>query len=375
MKKLTTFEAFGRFSKQGYHSNHFVWFLAGVDFFEVENWLFAVKKQGNVLLIVLDPLPPESENNGFKGMEDSALVLCKALGAKYSVFVCVYEELSKHLIQTGYARLDIGKDIWLKVSGWSPRGNSAKGVRAGRNQATKKSVRVVKWEGASLNREQISYLETLASRFLKKHWFILNSFLNAVKPSAYAAERNYYIAINKNEEIEGYLVASPIPAEKSIFFEDIILAENAINGVSELLCCSAISDLETVGMNQVSLGIVLGSPQIKKDKVSFPAPVRFFLNAIVPMLDKTLGWSGLQTFRMRFTPYESRSIFLAVKSVNGVRLNTWEWLNIAFRLFRAFNPKTKTYSLKDIKTAPLFNSFNLTGVLQFASWLFSFIDF
>jgi len=150
----------------------------------------------------------------------------------------------------------VGAAPYFDLQTWNPRGDSAKKLRAGVNQARRAGVEIeiapdlsesLKSETAQL------CIDWLGSRTAATTF----GWLVALDPFMHAEHKKYFAArINGN--LIGFLAASPIPARKGWYLEDVISDPNAPQGTATFLVVEALKRLKEEGQSYPQLVIIDG---------------------------------------------------------------------------------------------------------------------
>src|SRR5207249_7276618 len=134
-----------------------------------------------------------------------------------------------------------------------PRGDSAKKLRAGVNQAHRAGVEVEMIPDGideSLKRETAR---------LCMHWLDTRragttfGWLVALDPFLHSEYKKYFAA-RLNGRLIGFLAASPIPARKGWYLEDVLQEPDAPRGTATLLVFEALTKLKLEGVDLATLG-------------------------------------------------------------------------------------------------------------------------
>ena len=224
-----------------------------------------------------------------------------------------------------------------------PRGNSAKGVRAARNQAQKRGVKVEWMRGADLRPDQVRELTEIWSEWDRRFLFQLAGYLLPSSPLTFREQRNYFFASTENR-IEGALVTSPIRGIAGAYFEDLILRADAVSGTGEVLTLNALENLPVAGIEWASLGqVTLSDPAeaIRELPEALRSPGSLFLRLIgtfAPLVGFLYDSRGIELFRKRFGPREWRISYLCIARLEG-KVGLSDWLRVSVGLTLAHAPR------------------------------------
>ncbi len=336
-----------RFFQDGVNSSHFIWLVGQFEFYETfRGWVFAYVKVGRLTLIALEPMvsPGEMNYHHFSSQFSEFQTETKSTTC---AFVAINEVFREQLVASGFYGMEIGQEPWLNLANYQPRGNAAKGVRAARNQAVRAGVCVSEWKfeksNVDANREASliddakvrTEIDDIHREWLNITLFQFTDFLMASDPHLHSEKRRYFIA-KKGDRIEGCLIATPIPAKRSYFFEDLYFRSTIARGVTELLVLQAIETLKSEGVEAVSLGIV-SMVNLKEDRVAPPASS---LVKALPFLRKIskafYNAGGIDLFRKRFRPDSYLPVYLFINDRSG-----FVWFQAALAISKAHKTRLR----------------------------------
>src|SRR5882762_11632237 len=172
---------------------------------------------GRVWLAAGDPLAP---------LEDMA-ELARQFGAfakrknRVVAFVPTSAEFARRLIPNDFKAVKVGASPYFDLQTWDPRGDSAKKIRAGVNQARRAGVTV------EVIPEGIDELLKKETAQLCLHWLGARrsattfGWLIALDPFLHS-EYKKYSAARVNGRLVGFVAGSPIPKRKGWYLEDVI---------------------------------------------------------------------------------------------------------------------------------------------------------
>lgn len=180
-------------------------------------------------------------------------------------------------------------------------------LKAQLNRARNKQVIVSEWtvERASRNPELLRCLrEWLATRsFPTLHFLVEPMTLERLY------DRRIFVAERQNEVI-GFVVASPIPQRDGWLIEQIIRGRNAVNGTSELMIDAAVRALAAGGCEFLTLGL---SPLSRRAVVQAePSPfwLRILLKWVRAHGRRFYNFDGLDAFKTKFHPESWEPVFV-----------------------------------------------------------------
>ena len=204
---------------------------------------------GRVWLVAGDPLAP---------LEDMA-ALARQFAAfakrknRVVAFVPTSAEFARLITPNNFMAVKVGASPCFDLKTWNPRGDCAKKLRAGVNQARRAGVEVEMISGGvdeSLKKETaqlcMSWLSSRRSATTFGWLMALDPFLHS--------EYKKYFAARVNGKLVGFLAASPIPARKAWYLEDVLREPDAPQGTATLLVVEALAKLKAEGVALATLG-------------------------------------------------------------------------------------------------------------------------
>ena len=329
-------EAYRDFKTLGSNSSHFVWFLAGLQFYKTKNqYVFAYLVLGEVTLFALEPLSPLDEAS----FQDAWQEVLDFLQPKISAFLSVDDQFLKNLKAVGFEGFRIGSEPWVKLSESLPKGNAGKGVRSARNQAVKAGLRVEEWSADEIKSkpEKGKLILTIYKEWEQVRWLSLKGFTLSTDPFFKMEDRRYFFIISK-KQVEGYLIASPIPKLNSYYLEDLVLRRNASRGAGELLTLEAMTALHLQGFSEASLGVVAAANAKKDENMNLPPLVRFLLITVPAQISSFYNFEGMAVYRKRFKPHRWSNVYLAARSQESKGMDSLSWFKVFIAVFRALKP-------------------------------------
>ncbi len=252
---------------------------------------------GRVWLAAGDPLAP------LEDMAELATQFAAFAKRKNRVvaFVPASAEFARMVAPRDFTAVKVGASPFFDLKTWNPRGDSAKKIRAGVNQSRRAGVKVEAVGdniGASLKKETAQ---------LCMHWLgnrraaTTFGWLVALDPFLHADYKKYFAA-RVNGKLVGLLAASPIPARKAWYLEDVLRELDAPQGTATLLVVEALATLKAEGASLATLGT---SPLVTDGPNDVPTEHRMVARAL-EMASRRLGtfynFEGLRRFKGKFVP-------------------------------------------------------------------------
>jgi lysylphosphatidylglycerol synthetase-like protein (DUF2156 family) len=253
---------------------------------------------GSVWLAAGDPLAP---------LEDMA-ELSRQFAAfarregRAVAFVPASAAFARMVAPHNFNALKVGAAPYFDLQTWNPRGDSAKKIRAGVNQARRAGVVI---EVISNCGDQSFRKETGE---LCLHW--LNSrqaattfgWLVALDPFSHSEYKKYFAA-RVNGQLVGLLAASPIPARNGWYLEDVLRETDAPQGTATLLVVEALATLKQEGAALATLGTApLATDGPNDVPTSERRVVERGLRLAARQLSGFYNFEGLRRFKGKFVP-------------------------------------------------------------------------
>src|SRR5258707_1385654 len=195
----------------------------------------------------------------------------------------------------------VGTSPYFDLETWKPRGDSGKKVRGGVNQARRAGVAIeVVPEGI----DEVLKKETAQ---LCMHWLgsrraaTTFGWLVALDPFLHSEYKKYFAA-RVNGKLVGFLAASPMPARRGWYLEDVLREPDAPQGTATLLVVEALANLKAEGAELATLGT---SPLTNDGPVDVPTEHRIVsraLDAASRRLGPFYNFEGLRRFKGKFAP-------------------------------------------------------------------------
>ncbi len=252
---------------------------------------------GRVWLAAGDPLAP---------LEDMA-ELARQFGAfarkknRVVAFVPSSAEFARLVVPNDFVAVKVGASPYFDLQTWNPRGDSAKKIRAGVNQARRAGVTI---ETVTDNIDQVLKKETAQ---LCLHWLGARrsattfGWLVALDPFLHSEYKKYFTA-RVEGRLVGFLAASPIPARKGWYLEDVLREPAAPQGTATLLVVEALASLKAEGASLATLGT---SPLSTDGSIDIPIEHRVVSRALDVASRRLAGFynfEGLRRFKGKFVP-------------------------------------------------------------------------
>jgi phosphatidylglycerol lysyltransferase len=252
---------------------------------------------GRVWLAAGDPLAP---------LEEMA-ELARQFGAfakrknRVVAFVPSSAEFARTVVPRDFVAVKVGASPYFDLQTWNPRGDSAKKIRAGVNQAHRAGVVV---DAVADGIDELLKKETAE---LCLHWLgsrrsaATFGWLVALDPFLHSKYKKYFTA-RVDGKLVGFLAASPIPARRGWYLEDVLREPGAPQGTATILVVEALATLKAEGAILATLGT---SPLSTDGPVDIPTEHRVVSRALdvaSRRLASFYNFEGLRRFKGKFVP-------------------------------------------------------------------------
>jgi lysylphosphatidylglycerol synthetase-like protein (DUF2156 family) len=284
---------------------------------------------GRVWLAVGDPLA-EDEKIGELARRFVAAAHKKR---RIAAFIPATARFAQEGVKVGLSAVKVGAAPYFDLPTWAPRGDRAKKMRAGVNQARRAgvSVETVKTIGDEIRNETTtlcqSWLKTrrAASQF---------GWLFILDPFQHAEMKRFFAARDARGQLVGFLAASPIPAREGWYLEDVLRLPVAPSGTADLLVVEALTRLAAEGVKLATLGtspLAKDGEQVVAANCDYPLSERM-LHMAASRLERFYNFDGLRRFKSKFVPSRWESEYVLVP--RGVMVPS----QVTYAIIRAIVP-------------------------------------
>ena len=252
---------------------------------------------GRVWLAAGDPLASEEDS-----IELARLFMAAAKSqGRVAAFVPVTARFARQAASLGLGAVKVGAAPYFDLQTWAPRGDRAKRMRAGVNQARRAGVSVEEVAADASLRDET---EKLCRRWLDTRRAAVSfGWLFLLDPFQHAAHKKFFAARDRSGALAGFLAASPIPARGGWYLEDVLRHPEAPAGTADLLVFEALARLAASGAKMATLGT---SPLAHEGEVDVPAGDFPLVERALGLASKRLGafynFEGLRRFKSKFVP-------------------------------------------------------------------------
>jgi len=215
-------------------------------------------------------------------------------------FVPTSAEFARKVAPKDFSGVKCGAAPYFDLQNWNPRGDSAKKLRAGVNQAKRSGVEIeVVADIADSFRKETADLcfDWLGARPAGTTF----GWLVALDPFMHSEYKKYFAA-RVNGKLVGFLAASPIPARKGWYLEDVISEPNAPQGTATLLVVEALKRLKEEGATLATLGTAPLATDGPDDVQTEHRVVARALYVTSRRFGHIYNFEGLRRFKSKFVP-------------------------------------------------------------------------
>jgi len=215
-------------------------------------------------------------------------------------FVPTTADFACSISSRDFSAVKVGAAPYFDLKTWNPRGDSAKKMRAELNQARRAGVVVESLEQIDESVKQEA-AELCLSWLGNRRAATSFSWLVALEPFRHADRKKYFIA-RAQGRLVGFLSASPIPARKGWYLEDVLREPDSPPGTATLLVFEALQTLKNMGAELATLGT---APLANdgENKISNEHPVAAkALQLAAKRFTGFYNFEGLRRFKGKFAP-------------------------------------------------------------------------
>jgi phosphatidylglycerol lysyltransferase len=217
-------------------------------------------------------------------------------------FVPTTAEFARQLTPKDFTAVKVGAAPYFDLKTWNPRGDSAKKLRAGVNQARRAGVEI------EMISDDVDSLLKKETAQLCMHWLTTRpsattfGWLVALDPFLHAEYKKYFAA-RVAGKLVGFLAASPIPARKGWYLEDVLREPDAPQGTATLLIVEALAKLKAEGALLATLGTApLATEGVDQITTGEHPMVERALRLAARRLGGFYNFEGLRRFKAKFVP-------------------------------------------------------------------------
>ena len=199
-----------------------------------------------------------------------------------------------------FSSVKVGAAPYFDLKTWNPRGDSAKKIRAEMNQARRAGVTVESLQHIDADAKQEA--AELCLRWLGNRRAATSfGWLVALDPFRHSDHKKYFVA-RANGKLVAFLAASPIPARKGWYLEDVLREPDAPAGAATLLVFEALQALKKDGAELATLGTAPLATDGSNEISSEQSVVARALRVASKRFSGVYNFEGLRRFKGKFAP-------------------------------------------------------------------------
>jgi phosphatidylglycerol lysyltransferase len=251
---------------------------------------------------------------------------------RVAAFVPTTARFARMAVKLNLGALKIGAAPYFDLQTWQPRGDRAKKMRAGINQAQRAGVTVTTLD--SINRQFKQETQELCRRWLATRRTATGfGWLFLLDPFLHAELKRYFAARDATGQLLGLLAASPIPARAGWYLEDVLRHPTAPPGTNDLLVVEALKHLAADGAQLATLGTAPLAPEGPDEVPTGDYPhIERALTTAAARLTRFYNFDGLRRFKAKFVPTWWESEYVLVP--HGATVPP----RVAYAILRAIAP-------------------------------------
>lgn len=216
-------------------------------------------------------------------------------------FIPASTDFARLMSPHDFAAVKVGAAPYFDLPNWNPRGDAAKKLRAGVNQARRAGIEIAE-ETDNLNDRLKNETAELCLSWLKSRRTATSlGWLVALDPFLHFQHKRYFTA-RAGGKLVGILAMSPIPVRQGWYLEDVVRAPDAQNGMATLLVAEALRALKAEGAALATLGTAPFTAEGPNDVTTENRRVARALDIASARLSGFYNFEGLRQFKGRFVP-------------------------------------------------------------------------
>jgi phosphatidylglycerol lysyltransferase len=197
------------------------------------------------------------------------------------------------------AALLLGAQPAWRPAHWAARISRKASLRAQLARARNKQVSVAWWPPEQAT-DHPALLRCL-NEWLRNRRLPPLHFLTEADTLGVLDDRQVWVA-RRNDQVIGFLVASPIPRREGWLIEQIIRGAGAPNGTTDLLLDTAMRDLAAAGASYATLGLAPLSQRAGELQSDHPLWLWLALAWLRAHGQRFYNFAGLDAFKAKFLP-------------------------------------------------------------------------
>lgn len=222
-------------------------------------------------------------------------------------YFCAESRLSTVLqASSRHSMVLLGAQPTWQPQGWPQIFARHSSLKAQLKRARNKAVSVSEWP-VSRAQSAPALLQCLREWLATRRFPTLHFLVEPMTLDRFY-DRRIFVA-QRQDEVIGFVVASPVPCRTGWLIEQIVRGRGAVNGTSELMIDTAVRTLAESGSNFVTLGL---SPLSQRAQIAGkpnPLWLRLLLSWVRAHGRRFYNFDGLDAFKTKFQPERWEPIF------------------------------------------------------------------
>ncbi|MCA1666365.1 MAG: DUF2156 domain-containing protein [Thermomicrobia bacterium] len=208
----------------------------------------------------------------------------------------------------GFDHVKVGEDNFYDLQTWSARGQKMKHIRANINRALREGVTVRRCAPPDVTDDLRAQVQQLIETWLTTRGMAALSFLLGIHPFERMEDRRLFLAW-RGETVVGFLACSPIPARCGWYLEDIIRADDAPVGVTELLFQETVAALRAEGAACATLGMTALADCSPAHQPPNHRLAGWMFATVATRLNTFYHFQSLRFYKEKFAPAHTEETF------------------------------------------------------------------
>lgn len=231
----------------------------------------------------------------------------------------------------GFGILKYGEEAMFQLQSYSVAGGKAAKVRQAINNANRENIEVYEYKPlVAKDKELESSIMEVSREWLSIKKSSELSFMLGSVGLDNPMDRRYFVAIDNNHEVQGFVVFTPFMKQTGYYADVTRRRKNAPIGVMEKIIITAFDVMKAEGLQWGSLGL---APLANISETEGKKPlINTMLEYIYENLNNFYGFKTLHQYKKKYNPtsWEPRYLAYYPKALTP---------KIAYSIIKAQNPK------------------------------------
>ncbi len=296
-------------NKYGKESLDYFKLVKDKSIFVHNNTFIAYQISGNSLVVLGDPVGPESE---LLYATKHFIDFCKNHGWNICFFQCSDRNLEFYK-SLDFEKIRIGSEAIVDIKNFNLQGPKKKDFR-NRIRKLEKLGFFIKHYKERISDELFAKLQIISDEWLDEPNRIERSFSLGYFSREYIDQSEVITVENNHGEVVAFVNLIPSYKKGEITIDLMRKSKTAPSGVMDYLFVKAILEIQKYGFETLSLGLAPMSSFQEKEQVSF---TEFTIYSIFKRLNFLFNYEGLKVFKKKFaTSWEPK--FLVYKNASSL---------------------------------------------------------